>query len=208
MNRRTFIGSTAFLGASLAVALDQTALAQTANANEQAPDRAKLNTLGPEGEALAKRVGIWDLTETIWKSPNAEPETTTGLVAERFMMGALLQEIIRPAGDTLRKSVKRTDWMTFNRVEARWQYVSFDTRDPIGLMPAWSNSVGDGKSVALDFYPMALWSDDEAGGILLRMRQVTRFDGPDTDSKDQYFTLADGKGVEWLGHRYSYNRQS
>lgn len=208
MNRRDFIGSAAILGASVAVALDQTAVAHAADAKKPANDRKTLNTLGPEGQELARRVGIWDLAETVWKGPGAAPETTTGLVAERFMMGALLQEIIRPAGDTARKDVKRTDWMSFNRVEGRWQYVSFDTRDPIGLMPAWSNSAGDGKDVALDFFPMALWNDEEGGGTLLRMRQVTHFEGPDKDSKDQYFTLADGRGVEWLGHRYSYTRQS
>ncbi len=46
-----------------------------------------------------------------------------------------------------------------------------------------------------------------SAGTLMRMRQVTRFDGPDSDSKDQYFTLANGEGIEWLGHRYSYSRR-
>lgn len=206
MNRRELIGSAAFLGASLAATADQIVLAQGVDTSRR-PTRAALNTLGPQGKELARRVGTWDLVETAWKAPGAEPEVATGLIAERFMMGSLLQEIIRPAGDTSRQNVKRTDWMAFNRVEARWQYVSFDARDPIGLMPAWSIGAGDGKEVALDFYPMALWNDAQGGGTLLRMRQVTRFEGPDTDSKDQYFTLADGIGTEWLGHRYTYTRK-
>jgi len=179
----------------------------TMTSDAGAASRTQLNELGPEGERLAGRIGLWNLTETIWKSPGAEPEISTGLVAERFMMGSVLQEIIRPADDTLRRDVKRTDLLTFNRVAGQWQYVSFDTRDPVGLMPAWSRNAGDGISLDLDFYPIAAWSDGGSGGILLRMRQVTKFDGPDTDTKDQYFTVADGSGSEWLGHRYSFKRR-
>ena len=58
-------------------------------------DRTELNELGIEGQLLAGRIGHWDLTETIRRSPGAGPETSTGLVAERVMMGSLLQEIIR-----------------------------------------------------------------------------------------------------------------
>ncbi|PZM10464.1 hypothetical protein CPY51_23150 [Rhizobium tubonense] len=192
--------TTALFGAAMAGA---SAIA----ANTDAANRSELNGLGAEGEHFASRTGLWDLTETIWRSAGAEPETSTDLVAERFMMGAVLQEIIRPADDTSRHDVKRTDLLTFNRVEGRWQYVSFDTRDPVGLMPAWSRNAGDGKSLDLDFYPIAAWNDGGSGGILMRMRQVTSFDGPDSDTKDQYFTLADGNGREWLGHRYSFKRR-
>jgi hypothetical protein len=31
------------------------------------------------------------------------------------------------------------EYLTFNRVEVRWQYVSMDTRAPIGLVPARSD---------------------------------------------------------------------
>jgi len=202
MYRRNFIGSAGLVAASLAAGLD---FAQSAAG--QSPDRKELNELGPQGLALAERVGLWDLTETRWIKPGAEPETSVGLVAERFMMGSLLQEVIRPANDALRQSVKRTDLLTFDRVEARWQYVSFDTRDPVGLMPAWSTNAGDGKTIELDFFPIAAWNDGGSAGTLMRMRQVTRIDGTDADTKDQYFTLADGLGSEWLGHRYSYKRR-
>jgi hypothetical protein len=201
MHRRNFMKSTAFLGAAMAGGL------VTAVAAKAADNRTELNELGPEGQLLAGRTGLWELTETLWRFPGAEPVTSKGLVAERFMMGSLLQEIIRPENDLARHEVKRTDLLTFDRVEARWQYVSFDTRDPVGLMPAWSNNAGDGKSVELFFFPIAAWSDGGSAGTLMRMRQVTHFDAPDADVKDQYFTLADGKGREWLGHRYSYKRQ-
>lgn len=200
MYRRNFMKTTAFLGAAIAGGL-------VTATTSKAADRTELNGLGVEGQLLASRVGLWNMTETIWRMPGAGPETSTGLVAERFMMGSVLQEIIRPEKDVARQEVKRTDLLTFDRVEARWQYVSFDTRDPVGLMPAWSNVAGDGKSVELFFFPIAAWSDGGSAGTLMRMRQVTHFDGPDADVKDQYFTLADGKGTEWLGHRYSYKRR-
>lgn len=208
MDRRTFLINAALVGASTALDADRIARAENASSGKTlAPDRSELNSLGTEGRLLAGRTGLWDVTETLWKSPGAQPEITHGLIAERMLMGALLQEIIRPADDKAHRDVKRTDMLTFNRVEGRWQYVSFDTRDPVGLMPAWSTNAGDGQSVALDFYPIAAWSDGGSGGVLMRMRQVIHFNRPDVDSKDQYFTLADGKGIEWLGHRYEYRRR-
>jgi hypothetical protein len=42
---------------------------------------------------------------------------------------------------------------------------------------------------------------------MLRMRQRIIRDGADHIIKDQYFTLADGRGEEWLAHRYDAVRQ-
>jgi hypothetical protein len=190
MQRRHFIKTTVLLSPALASGAPM-------RSNSQALDRADLNEVGPQGERLAGRIGLWDLTEIIWKSPGAEPQTSAGLIAERFMMGSVLQEIIRPADDIQRNAVKRSDLLTFDRGEARWQYVSFATRDPVGLMPAWSKNACNGKSIDLDFYLIAAWNDGGRGGILMRMRQVTTFDRPDSDTKDQYLTLADGTGGGW-----------
>ena len=70
----------------------------TASAQQEKPTIASLNELGAEGSILAQRVGLWDVTETEWASPTAPPVTTKGLVAERVLMGTLLQEIIREPG--------------------------------------------------------------------------------------------------------------
>ena len=168
----------------------------------------RLNELGPEGQAIARRVGLWDVTETTWASPAAAPVTTTGLVAERRMMGPLLQEFIRPAADAAHEAVKRTDLLSYNRVEGRWDYVSFDTRVPVGLMPAWSSARGDGATIELTFAPFAfVGTGTEVTGQMLRMDQVIRFQDSDHDVKDQYFTMADGTGTKWLAHRYAFVRQ-
>ncbi len=209
-DRRHLLGAAAVAGASIAAlrgAAAQTAAQPAAPAGMSAGDR--LNQPGPEERLLAGRVGIWEVTETNWASPGAPPETTTGLVAERVMMGSLLQEFLRAPSDTARRNVKRTDLLSYNRLEGRWLYVSFDMRVPIGLMPAGSADRGDGTSISMSFAPFAVTGPGtEATGQLLRMEQTITFQAPDRDVKDQYFTVADGNGTRWLGHRYAYVRRS
>jgi len=211
--RAAVIGAVSLGGASTEFVLTQRAVAQAAapaaalEAGTLAIDR--LNELGPEGQAIGRRVGLWDMTETVWASPGAVPVTTTGLVAERRMMGSLLQEFIRPPSDTAHDAVSRTDLLPYNRVEGRWDYVSFDTRAPVGLMPAWSSVRGDGATIELTFAPFAfVGTGKEVTGQMMRMEQVIRFQDPDHDAKDQYFTMADGTGTKWLAHRYAYVRRS
>ena len=166
------------------------------------------NELGPEGKVIAQRVGLWDVTETFWASPKAGPITTTGLVAERVMIGSLLQEFLRPPSDTAHKEIKRTDLLSYNRVEGRWDYVSFDTRAPVGLMPAWSSGPGDGATIDLIFAPFAIpGPGTEVTGQMLRMEQMIKYTDADHDEKDQYFTLADGTATKWLVRRYAYVRR-
>ncbi|MCB8877806.1 DUF1579 domain-containing protein [Acidisoma silvae] len=168
----------------------------------------RLNKPGSEADFLERRAGLWDLRETVWAAPGAHPTTSTGLVAERVMIGSLLQEFIRPLADMARVSVKRTDLLCYNRLDGRWDYVSFDTRDPVGLMPAWSLSRGDLNQIELSFAPLAVAGVGKDSTVsFLRLRQLTISDGPDRDRKDQYFTLADGTATEWLAHRYQYVRR-
>lgn len=167
----------------------------------------RLNQAGPEADLLAGRTGRWIVTESAWASPGAVPVTTDGLVAVRRMMGSLSQEIIRPAGDDGSRDVRRTDLLTFNRLEGRWDYMSFDTRGPDGIMVAWSRDRGKDGSIALDFAPFANpRPGPEAVGQFLRLDQIIRFVDVDHDVKEQFFSPADGSGVRWLGHRYVYKR--
>jgi hypothetical protein len=77
------------------------------------------NELGPENAVMAAYAGLWDVTETVWARPDGAPVTTTGLVAERRMIGSYLQEFIRPALDTSDQNIKRIDYLSFQRVEVR-----------------------------------------------------------------------------------------
>jgi uncharacterized protein DUF1579 len=177
--------------------------------SQQAPlAMTRLNDLGPENALIERRAGLWDVTETVWATPGASPVTTTGLVAERTMMGQLFQEFIRPLTDTSHKEIKRTELLSFNRVEGRWEYVSFDTRAPVGLMTASSSNRGDGATIDLVFAPFAFVGvGTEVTGQMLRMEQVIKYQDADHDVKDQYFTMADGTGTSWLAHRYTYTRR-
>jgi hypothetical protein len=197
-NRRSLLA--AALGALL---LLRPALAQ------QAPSAAtRMNELGPENEGMADRAGVWDVTETVWDAPDAAPTVTTGLVAKRRMIGSILEEVLRPASNPAGGAIARLDFLTFNRVEGRWDYVSMDTRAPVGIMPAWSFTRGEDAEIVLQFQPFALaGAGPGVTGQMLRMDTVIRRDGPDRDVKDQHFTLADGTGTAWLAHRYAYARR-
>ena len=99
-NRRRFRGVT--LGPALASTALSFALLSGASAQSGPPAPSpipaamsandRLNRLGPEGEELARRVGTWDATFTEWEREGAPPVTTHGLVAEREMIGSMLQE--------------------------------------------------------------------------------------------------------------------
>lgn len=168
---------------------------------------ARLSEWGPENTAMAQRAGLWDVTETVWTSPDAPAQTTRGLVAERRMIGSMLQETLR-TGSRSTDPILRTDYQTFNRVEDRWDYVSMDVRAPVGIMPAWSFDRGDPNRVVLTFEPFAwVGSGPNVTGQMLRMQQIVMRQDADHDSKDQYFMMADGIGKSWLAHRYTYVRR-
>jgi len=173
------------------------------------PSLPPINELGPEAQRLAQRAGFWDVTETVWERPDAAPVVTRGLVAERRMIGAMLQEFLRPVPGDPGQPVERVDYLRFNRVEGRWDYVSMDTRVAVGIMPAWSVTRGEDAQIVLQFQPFALPGPGPGvSGQMLRMEQVVTFEAPDQDVKDQYFILADGTATRWLAHRYAYVRRS
>lgn len=168
------------------------------------------NRLVPENVALAQQEGLWDVTETTWAAPAAVPVTTIGLVADRRVVGAALQETLRAKDGADRNAVQRIDYLTFNHVSGRWEYVSMDTRADVSLMPAWSftRAGADGK-IILEHEPFAVPGDGpHPAPLMLRMRSVISRQGPDHDMKEQYFVSTDGTGSVWLAHRYAYARRT
>jgi hypothetical protein len=167
---------------------------------------ASMNAPGPEAAALAARAGLWDVVETSWPQPGAAPEIVRGQVAERRMVGLYLQEMLHPAATD--EHVNRLDYLGFNHVTGRWEYLSMDTRVAAGLMPAWSFGQDPAERIRIQFEPFALpGSGASVSGQLLRMEEFIDHPDPDTETKDQYFILADGSGTRWLGHRYAYARR-
>ena len=211
-DRRTSISAT--LGA-LAVATTTLVLmplssaqsiVQAATTPRSANDR--LNELGPEGAQLATRAGTWDVTFTEWEKEGATPVTTGGLVAEREMIGSMLQERLHTMSGASGPAWTRIDDLTFNRVTSRWDYMSMDTRAAVGLMPAWSLDRDPAQRVFLSFMPFAFAGEgSNVSGQLIRMEQIITVGDADHETKDQYFLPADGNGTKWLAKRYSYVRR-
>jgi len=168
----------------------------------------RLNQPGPQGEALARGAGTWDVTFTNWEAPGAEPTVVTGLLAERRMIGPMLEEILRPAPDAGGTPFVRVDDLTFNRLEGRWQYMSMDSRVPFGLMTAASLDADPAQRIFVAFTPFATTgSGPVASGQMFRMEQVIQRQDADHETKDQYFTPAGGAPAKWLAKRYSYTRR-
>lgn len=159
------------------------------------------NELGPENSQLAKLVGVWDVVESAWSSPNAAPQTNK-LIAERKMIGPFLQETLRSFLGS--PKVLRMDYLSFNRVEGRWKYLSMDTRVAAGLMPAASFGRGAKGRIEVTFEPFSA----PDSGQLLQMHQSIIEQDANHDRKDQSFVLADGSGKTQLLHRYAYTRRA
>ena len=80
-------------------------------------------------------------------------------------------------------AIVRVDYVTFDRVAGCWDYVSMDTRAPVGIMPAWSFDRGSDERILLTFAPFPLvGSGAGVGGQMLRMDQVIVDRGPTTPS--------------------------
>ena len=186
----------------VAVMLSAKAFAQAQNAE------ASMNALGPENSSLLDMVGNWDVTETVWSSPTALPVANNKYVAERRMIGSILQEIMYDKGGSPLKDVERIDYLSFNRVEGRWKYISMDARVPVGLMPAASFTRGEKGKITIEFEPFSMpGTGTEVSGQMLRMDETITTLNPDHIIKEQHFIFADGKGIPFLAHRYEYIRR-
>jgi hypothetical protein len=175
---------------------------------------------GVEARALARRAGTWDVVMTLRPRPDAAPGVSTGRVAERTMCGLVRQEGLRPApasraNATPASDFRRISYLTYNRVEGRWQYVSLDTRLPAGIMPAWSaggsaagSAGGEGRTLVLEFEALGFVGfGAEVEGRLTRSNYVLTGDGGDRETARQYWTQADGTGRSWLAVQYDYARR-
>ena len=167
----------------------------------------RMNELGPENAQLAQRVGVWEVVETIWASPSATPTATT-YVAERTMIGSFLQEIIQPAPGSTTPDFRRMYYLSFHRVEGCWKYVSLDTRNPVGLMPAKSFGPGEPGRISLRFEPFAIpGPGPTVTGQMLHMEETISLHDADHDSAEERFLMADGSGQMWLAYKYDYVRR-
>jgi hypothetical protein len=185
------------------------AAAQETAADAKQPSAAqRMSEPGPQLRGLEPRVGVWDVTATLWPAPGAKPIVTAGLIAERTLIGPFLQEIMRPVrAASAAEDFRRIDYLTYDRVEGRWKYVSMDTRFPVSIMPAWSFGDAEKGALRLLFEPLAFVGyGNEVQGRLMRSDMViTERDG-DHELKQQHFITSDGSGAQWLAVQYEYSR--
>jgi|HubBroStandDraft_2_1064218.scaffolds.fasta_scaffold19291_2 hypothetical protein len=177
--------------------------------NEAQPSAIqRMQEPGSEGQALARLAGVWDVVTTLRLSPTAAATVTSGVVAERKMVGLYLEEEMRPAPGSKTADFRRVSYLTYNKVEGRWQYVSLDTRLPVGIMPAYSFGRGTDRELTLEFEPLGFVGfGAEVEGRVVRSDLVIRRDTDDHDLSQQHWIQADGTGQEWLAVQYEYTRR-
>ena len=196
--------------ASLCCLIAASARAVPAKTDDPPPPAAaaKMNEPGAEAQLLARDAGTWDVTATLQATPDGKPQVTKGLVAERVLVGNYLQETLKPAPDAGGPEFTRIEYLTYSRVEGRWQYVSMDTRFPVGIMPATSFDKGDPDKLTLEFAPLGFVGlGDKVDGKLVRSDFVITRDGRDHQLKQQHWVQADGSGKKWLAVQYEYRRR-
>jgi hypothetical protein len=161
---------------------------------------------GPEEQELDGRAGTWNVVGTMWPTPGAEPVVTSDLIAERTMIGSYLQEIMQP-GPGGGADFRRIDYLSYDRVEGRWKYVSMDTRLPVSIMPASSFGGGENGRLRLVFEPLGfIGFGTEVDGKLTRSDLLITAHSASHELKQQHFISAEGTGRQWLAVQYEYQR--
>lgn len=201
--KRWFLIASTMLCAGAAFAQDR-----AAQAAPKPSAAERMAAPGPEESVLKRRVGTWEVVASLWPSPGAAPIVMRGLIAERTMVGPILQEVLRPAPNTKTANFQRIDYLNFDRVEGRWKYVSMDTRFPVSIMPASSMEPAVDGKVTLFFAPQAFVGFGEAveGRFMTSDMEISEKDA-DHDLKEQHVTMANGTGARWLFAQYEYTRR-
>ena len=201
---KILVASAALMFAVAIVAIESPAFGQT-----QPSASERLNAPGPEAENLARMVGDWDVVMTFQVKPEAPATEIKGLVAHREMIGSHLQEIMQPERNSQVPNFRRISYLLFNRVEGRWQYVSLDTRFPVGIMPAESFDAGEDRDrIEMVFAPLGFAGlGPDVEGRMIRSNMVIRRIDADHDVAEQYWVAADGTSRRWRAVQYSYTRR-
>jgi hypothetical protein len=160
-----------------------------------------------QSQWLSKKTGHWEVAMTLHPAKDAKPISIKGLEAERTMIGAFdLHETMQPAKGTTMPLFKRISDLDYNLNNARWDYMSIDTRITAGIM-FFTNYANEGDSIVsyiLDFPHPGLGLQQTDRGKNVRCRNVIITIDENHDMVKQYWKLTDGE--EWLAVRYDYTR--
>lgn len=168
----------------------------------------RMQQSGPEEQQLKRRTGMWTVKATFRSTPDAKPIVTEQLVAERKMVGLYMEEVMRPDAGAKVPDFRRMAYQYYSRVEGRWQYVSMDTRFPVGIMPAYSFAKESNGKLTMVFESLAFvgLGKDVEGRMIRSNLEITR-DSDDHEFVRQYWVQSDGTGREWLAVEYEYTRR-
>jgi hypothetical protein len=158
-----------------------------------------------QSQWLTKKTGTWDVVMTLQPTINTEPVTIKNIEAERTMVGAFcLHEVMHPAKGADMPLFQRYADLDYNYNDARWDYMSIDTRITGGIM--FFTNMPDAKdsivSYILNTVHPGFGPKQIDRGKSLRMRNVIITIDANHDMVKQYWKLTDGN--EWLAVVYDY----
>ena len=163
---------------------------------------------GAEEQLLKQRTGTWTVKVTFRPMPDAEPMVTQQLVAERKMVGLYMEERMHPDAGAKMPDFSRVAYQYYSRVEGRWQYVSMDTRFPVGIMPAYSFANESNGKLTMIFESLAFvgLGQDVEGRMIRSNLEIVR-ESNDHEFVRQYWIQSDGTGRQWPAVEYEYSRR-
>lgn len=163
---------------------------------------------GYEEEQLQQRTGTWTVKMTFRPTPDAKPIVTEQLVADRKMVGLYMEETMHPDAGAKVPDFSRVAYQYYSRVEGRWQYVSLDTRFPVGIMPAYSFAGETDGKLTMVFESLAFVGlGKEVEGRMIRSNLEISRPSNSHEFVRQYWVQADGTARQWPAVEYEYTRK-
>ena len=198
-----------FIAVAIAPALLATFAAMATDTQPKQPSAAeRMQRVGAEEQQLKQRTGTWTVKMTFRPTPDAKPMVTEQLLAERKMVGLYLQETMHPDAGTKLPDFQRLAYQYYSRVEGRWQYVSMDTRFPVGIMPAYSFGNESNGKLTMYFESLAFVGlGSEVEGRMIRSNLEIIRESDSHEFVRQYWMQADGTARQWLAVEYEYTRR-
>ncbi|PSL50301.1 uncharacterized protein DUF1579 [Chitinophaga niastensis] len=164
---------------------------------------------GPEYDWLKPLAGNYEVEMRIWPKAGADPIPLGTFRVTRKFIGNFLQEIMEPLPGTKTDPFSRITYLSFNKINLRWEYIVMDTRFPVMMFEtSFDGKIVNGKELTtyLSSFPVPALVGKEAAGQMAKQRRTFTIVGPDQDEMRQYWTLPSGK--EYLAIAYVYKRIS
>lgn len=160
---------------------------------------------GTEYDSIKPLIGKWSVKMTIYKKNSTEILSETAAQLERKMIGNFLQETMKPAGENDPNPFERISYLSYNRVNKRWEYSVFDTRFPLAMneQSVEHDIKNNAITVYLDNFALPPMWGDQYAGRLTKQRRVITF-GKDENTNHQFMTLPGEE--EFLAIKYVFAR--